>query len=144
MYVCTSLESWNHCLTTQKTIVRDLQIFSVACIDHVLFDFFHMICKISRFNMRTAKHLAQASCTELTLTRKFSDSIKRTWNHWFTKQKTLLYINETKRARLLYQLSGCIKRTWTHWFTKQKTPIYDYAVKKESVDKQSVHYTPCK
>ena len=32
-----------------------------------LFHFFHVICKISNFNMWTAKHLAQASCTELTL-----------------------------------------------------------------------------
>ena len=30
--------------------------------------FFHVICKISNFDMQTAKHLAQASCTELTLT----------------------------------------------------------------------------
>ena len=29
--------------------------------------FFHVICKISNFNVLTAKHLAQASCTELTL-----------------------------------------------------------------------------
>ena len=29
--------------------------------------FFHVICKISNFNMWTSKHLAQASCTELTL-----------------------------------------------------------------------------
>ena len=29
--------------------------------------FFHLVCKISNFNMWTAKHLAQASCTELTL-----------------------------------------------------------------------------
>ena len=28
---------------------------------------FHVICKISNFNMWTAKHLAQASCPELTL-----------------------------------------------------------------------------
>ena len=32
-----------------------------------MFHFFHAICKISNFNMRTAKHLAQASCAELTL-----------------------------------------------------------------------------
>ena len=30
--------------------------------------FFHVNCKISNSNMRTEKHLAQASCTELTLT----------------------------------------------------------------------------
>ena len=29
--------------------------------------FFHVVCKISNFDMWTAKHLAQASCTELTL-----------------------------------------------------------------------------
>ena len=29
--------------------------------------FFHVICKISNFNMCTAKHLAQAPCPELTL-----------------------------------------------------------------------------
>ena len=34
---------------------------------HFLFHYFHVICKISNFNMWTAKHLAQASCTELTL-----------------------------------------------------------------------------
>ena len=28
---------------------------------------FHVVCKISNFNMWTAKHLVQASCTELTL-----------------------------------------------------------------------------
>ena len=32
-----------------------------------LFYFFYVISKISNFNMWTAKHLAQASCTELTL-----------------------------------------------------------------------------
>ena len=32
-----------------------------------LFHLFHVICKISSFNMWTAKHLAQASFTELTL-----------------------------------------------------------------------------
>ena len=32
-----------------------------------LLHFFHVICKISNSNMWAAKHLAQASCTELTL-----------------------------------------------------------------------------
>ena len=30
---------------------------------------FPMVCKISNFNMWTARHLVQASCTELTLTK---------------------------------------------------------------------------
>jgi hypothetical protein len=29
--------------------------------------YFHVICKISNFDMWTTKYLAQASCTELTL-----------------------------------------------------------------------------
>ena len=29
--------------------------------------FFHVVCKISNFNMWTAKHLTQGSCTEFTL-----------------------------------------------------------------------------
>ena len=32
-----------------------------------LFHYYHVICKISNLNMWTAKHLARASCTELTL-----------------------------------------------------------------------------
>ena len=32
-----------------------------------LFHFFNVICKISNFDMWAAKHLGQASCTELTL-----------------------------------------------------------------------------
>ena len=35
--------------------------------DVLFFIVFHVICKISNFNMWTAKHLTQASCTELTL-----------------------------------------------------------------------------
>ena len=42
-----------------------------------LFHFFQVICKISNFNMWTAKHLALASCTELTLLIHFSgDDLK--------------------------------------------------------------------
>ena len=38
----------------------------------LLFHFFHVICKISNFNIWTAKHLTQASCTELTLLKLLS------------------------------------------------------------------------
>ena len=41
----------------------------------ILSNFFHVICKISNFNMWTAKHLVQASCTELTLLFNHSDEI---------------------------------------------------------------------
>ena len=34
-----------------------------------LFHIFHVICKISNFNMWTTKHFSEASCTELTLPR---------------------------------------------------------------------------
>ena len=43
-----------------------------------LFHFFHVFCKISNFHMWTVKHLAQASCTELTLIpEKLKNSTKR-------------------------------------------------------------------
>ena len=44
-----------------------------------LFYFFHVICKISNSNMYTTKHLAQASCTELTLNEK--STIFKVWKH---------------------------------------------------------------
>ena len=45
-------------------------------------NFCHVICKISNFNMRTAKHLAQASCTDLTLS---VNSAPRSFSHGHTK-----------------------------------------------------------
>jgi len=38
--------------------------------------FFHVIGMISNFNLRTAKHLVQASCTELTLTGRGGLGVK--------------------------------------------------------------------
>ena len=37
------------------------------------FHFFHLICKVSNFNMWTAYHLAQASCTEFALEIKVQE-----------------------------------------------------------------------
>ena len=68
----THIEIWNlakHMKKQNKTVkILDLLMkkrkLRVWC---YLFHFFHVICKISNFNMWTAKHLAKASCTELTL-----------------------------------------------------------------------------
>ena len=52
----------------QRTSDSSFQFFinkSITLMFFVLF--FHVVCKISNFNMWTTKHLAQASCTELTL-----------------------------------------------------------------------------
>ena len=43
-----------------------------------MFHFFHVICKISNFNIWTAKDLAQASCSELTL---------MSFCHWIFEKK---------------------------------------------------------
>ena len=40
--------------------------------------FFHVVCKISNFNIGTAKQLAQASCTELALLLKMFDPVVQT------------------------------------------------------------------
>ena len=47
-----------------------------------LFHFFHVICKISNFNMWTAKHLAQASCTELSLLTYHCEITNINLNHY--------------------------------------------------------------
>ena len=55
--------------------------------------FFHVICKISNFNMSTAKHLAQASFTELTLSDFFPVFIRRYFNIWYYTYHYLLCYN---------------------------------------------------
>ena len=66
-----------------------------------------MICKISNFNTGTAKHLAQASCTELTLSNVaiiFCSS---------DREKLLKFQAEglefTKKLKLLHQYIGTVK-----------------------------------
>ena len=54
--------------------------------------FFHVICKISNVNMWTAKHLVQASCTELTLPNKlFGPSVFDFWglNQFFSQLRDI-------------------------------------------------------
>ena len=52
-----------------------LLVFSFSSIDVTFWGFFifffYVVCKISNFNMWTAKHLVHASCTELTLSSSF-------------------------------------------------------------------------
>ena len=64
MKSCKSHEKkWNeeHQTLSFKFFINSILMFFVL--------FFHVVCKISNFNMWTAKHLVQASCTELTLTK---------------------------------------------------------------------------
>ena len=66
-----------------------------------LFHFFHVICKISNFNIWSAKNLVQASCPELTLLdykAQFPFHLKR--NH-FTFSFQHSYIHEWFRCDLL-------------------------------------------
>ena len=53
--------------TKQKNIRLLLFSFSLINLAFWYFLFFHVVCKISNFDTWMAKHLAQASCTELTL-----------------------------------------------------------------------------
>ena len=58
-------KKWNkehQTLSFQFFINKSILMFSLLI--------FHVVCKISNFDMWTAKHLAQASCTELTLSLK--------------------------------------------------------------------------
>ena len=74
MLCCLHIKIWNlasHMKTNETKDIR-LLVFSFSSINLVFLMFFalflHEVCKISNFNnMWTAKNLAQASCTELTL-----------------------------------------------------------------------------
>ena len=70
-----------------------------------LFHFFHVICKISNFNMWTAKHLAQASCTELTLLNPRHFTFKQFLLLWKSKSN-MGYMHLEEVIMMLY-ISDC-------------------------------------
>ena len=84
-----------------------------------LFNFFHGICKISNFNLWTAKHLAQASCTELTLpllrVNSFSSKIifylvnSKLFLNWFFKSDSQL---KEKRVKEIPDVIFPKKQLW--------------------------------
>ena len=53
--------------TFYKWALCDQKCLNKSETKSLMFHYSFMICKISKFNMWTAKHLVQASCTELTL-----------------------------------------------------------------------------
>ena len=65
--------------------------------------FFYVICKISNFNMWTAKHLVQASCTELTLRQIWNLNLESTlmFVQWMKKIDIVLLICSYKRNSFL-------------------------------------------
>ena len=60
----------NHMKKNETKNIRPL-VFSLSPIDLAILMyfvlFFHVVCKISNFNMWTVEHLVKISCTELTL-----------------------------------------------------------------------------
>jgi len=86
---CKPHEDWNKRKKPQNNIFIDQKNWKLRVWCY-FFHFFHVICKISNFNMWTAKHLAQVSCTELTLTQKkkhftFQPSKKMENKIWWNK-----------------------------------------------------------
>ena len=89
-----------------------------------LFHFSRVICKISKFNMWTGKHLAQASCTELTL------------NHteWHVDFQERLYFNiifsdvQPHESRLLSFRGDLV---FNNSKAKSKMPLWDLHCKLE-------------
>ena len=61
--------SWNKWNKKHQTLSFQLFI-NKSSISIIFVLFFHVVCKISSYNVWTAKHLAQVSCTELTLPEK--------------------------------------------------------------------------
>ena len=66
-----------------------------------LFHFFHVICKVSNFNMWTVKHLAQASCTELTL--PYTSDTLLFWHHQNPRRKSPIWNELTSDSKKLGQ-----------------------------------------
>ena len=75
-----------------------------------LFHFFHVICKILNFDMWTAKHLVQASCTELTLTAQTIFSLFRLIK-W--QQLAFLYLTIGQRSPTF--IVRCSDTSWVFW-----------------------------
>ena len=65
--MCMQLAKWPN-RSSQKNKHAISKMTQITNCDVFCF-VFHVVCKISNFNKWTAKHLAQASCTELTLPR---------------------------------------------------------------------------
>ena len=90
-----------------------------------LFHFFHVICKISNFNMWTTKHLVQASCTELTLLAQIIVhcflKIKKLhiWPHcvlaWNITQP---WIGSIKKQKEIEFFQLCLTHEKNHWHKK--------------------------
>ena len=113
----------NH--TKKKDETKNIRplVFSFSPIDLAIWCFifvFHVVCKISNFNKWTAKHLAQASCTELTLifcanaiaTEKlWSITIKTTSLFFSTKTRNHICFlpNNGRKKYHKYVLASCKK-----------------------------------
>ena len=88
-HLANHMKKQNKKLWNAKSIGEKLKTKGLIC---CLFHFFHVICKISNFNLRTAKHLAHTSCTELTLTIFMTNS-----NFYATKSR--MPVNEWAREK---------------------------------------------
>ena len=100
-----------------------------------IYYFFHAICKISNFNMWTAKNLVQASCTELTLPGKdaravlgvFGSSVCNIFlsQHWEALSRNFkpsLQVNQCQKLSFSNQL--------THNITTDCSLIPDFSTRK--------------
>ena len=83
--------------------------------------FFHVVCKISNFNMWTTKHLVQVSCTELTLKIVFikGDQINlRNDNEYLV---VLMYMRPKGSEKILL-----ISLNWHSIFVTNKSQLFTY------------------
>ena len=97
-----------------------------------LFHFFHVICKISNFNIWTAKHLAQASCTELTLSL-------RSWNF-----SVLVHnLSIKKRNFFLYMIQPNLTRRNVDFWTSLVNVYNLVAISKSCIQREEDGETRC-
>ena len=87
--------------------------------------FIHVVCKTSNFNKWTAKHLAQASCTELTFYitiqfRNISSFDKQTHKLWTVNDTTMETPWKDTSETLNWNLSG--------WNARESFPVISLSV----------------
>ena len=107
---------------TNETKNIRLLVFSFSQIDLAFwcfwFWFFHVVCKISNFNMWTSKHLAQASVTELTLWEEcFCFSLLVLTPAAFKSFWGQAYVLDVKSDNLQYNLVGRLYEGPAVWWS---------------------------
>ena len=118
------------CKSHEKNETKSIRLLVFSFLSNNLFStlmffvlFFHVVCKISNFNMWTAKHLTQASCTEVSLQSQFFNLAKMSQSYYSLFEQSEYSLSAIKLFNSLSMLISnniFTKRKLSK--TKQKVP----------------------